>query len=259
MRSSNESRFLKLDHVRGLQTLHQHPQLMRGMAAPLKCRQVVANLYIVEFYRAQQRFSAQRNPAFLPSKTQDHGVHINRVAHELLGQGVGIKTADTLDPNLRRDGRYTRLGGVLPIAVFDKGCRRCAVAVEGHMRAALTHAQGGFFEALTMGSQPMIRSAAAMPTRVVRMSSCWLATNTWLQVAPPFCASPRRVLRDDAFAFHGAAMPSNWPMVMTPVPPTPATTMPHGCCSVGSAGSGNKPKSAKFSAVCPAPEALVFS
>ena len=33
-------------------------------------------------------------------------------------------------------------------------------------------------------------------------------------------------------------MPSSWPMVMTPVPPTPATTMPHGVSATGSAGSG---------------------
>ena len=34
-------------------------------------------------------------------------------------------------------------------------------------------------------------------------------------------------------------MPSNWPMVMTPVPPTPPTTMPHGCSHSGSTGSGS--------------------
>ena len=35
-------------------------------------------------------------------------------------------------------------------------------------------------------------------------------------------------------------MPSSWPIVMTPVPPTPATTMPHGCLGRrGSAGSGS--------------------
>jgi hypothetical protein len=33
-------------------------------------------------------------------------------------------------------------------------------------------------------------------------------------------------------------MPSSWPIVMTPVPPTPATTMPHGVSATGSAGSG---------------------
>ena len=33
-------------------------------------------------------------------------------------------------------------------------------------------------------------------------------------------------------------MPSSWPMVMTPVPPTPATTMPQACSASGSVGSG---------------------
>ncbi len=33
-------------------------------------------------------------------------------------------------------------------------------------------------------------------------------------------------------------MPSNWPIVITPVPPTPATTMPHGVSASGSEGSG---------------------
>jgi hypothetical protein len=44
--------------------------------------------------------------------------------------------------------------------------------------------------AVTMGSQPKIKSAAAVDTRVVRISSCCCAINTWLQVAPPFCARP---------------------------------------------------------------------
>ena len=35
-----------------------------------------------------------------------------------------------------------------------------------------------------------------------------------------------------------AAMPSSWPMVITPVPPTPATTMPHGASHNGSDGWG---------------------
>ena len=37
-------------------------------------------------------------------------------------------------------------------------------------------------------------------------------------------------------------MPSNWPMVMTPVPPTPATTMLQGRCSIFSVGSGSAPE-----------------
>ena len=34
-------------------------------------------------------------------------------------------------------------------------------------------------------------------------------------------------------------MPSNWPIVITPVPPTPATTMPQGFSASGKAGSGS--------------------
>ena len=33
-------------------------------------------------------------------------------------------------------------------------------------------------------------------------------------------------------------MPSSWPIVMTPVPPTPATTMPQAFSASGSCGSG---------------------
>src|SRR5438105_4902414 len=40
-------------------------------------------------------------------------------------------------------------------------------------------------------------------------------------------------------------MPSSWPMVITPVPPTPATTMPQTCppASEGTAGSASAPSS----------------
>ena len=40
-------------------------------------------------------------------------------------------------------------------------------------------------------------------------------------------------------------MPSSWPMVMTPVPPTPATTMPQGFSASGSAGSGGASTAAR--------------
>ena len=42
----------------------------------------------------------------------------------------------------------------------------------------------------TMGSHASTRSAAAVLTRVVRMSSGRAASSTWLQVLPPFCAKP---------------------------------------------------------------------
>ena len=34
-------------------------------------------------------------------------------------------------------------------------------------------------------------------------------------------------------------MPSSWPIVITPVPPTPATTMPQGVSASGNDGSGS--------------------
>ena len=84
-----------------------------------------------------------------------------------------------------------------------------------------------------------------MPTRVVRMSSCVAPISTWLHVAPPFCARPAASCVTMPLPSMCAAMPSNWPMVMTPVPPTPATTMPQappasGCICTG---SGSAPSS----------------
>ena len=65
-----------------------------------------------------------------------------------------------------------------------------------------------------------------MLTRVVRMSSGRSPISTWLQVAPPFCARPAESCVTMPLPSMWPAMPSSWPMVMTPVPPTPATTMP---------------------------------
>ena len=102
--------------------------------------------------------------------------------------------------------------------------------------------------AATTGSQPMMRSAPAMPTRVVRMASCEAPISTWLQVAPPFCASPPASCVTMPLPSRCAAMPSNWPMVITPVPPTPATTMPQPWPSWPTVeaivGSGNAPHAA---------------
>ena len=80
--------------------------------------------------------------------------------------------------------------------------------------------------AVTSGSQPKIKSASAMLTRVVRMSFGASAMMTWLHVAPPFCARPAASCVTMPLPSMCAAMPSNWPMVMMPVPPTPATIMP---------------------------------
>ena len=99
----------------------------------------------------------------------------------------------------------------------------------------------------TMGSQASTRSAAAVRTRVVWMSACAGAISTWLQVAPPFCASPAASCVTMPLPSMCAATPSSWPMVITPVPPTPATTMPQGSapgCSVGKFGSSMAPSAA---------------
>ena len=45
-------------------------------------------------------------------------------------------------------------------------------------------------------------------------------------------------------------MPSNWPMVMTPVPPTPPTTMPQAVSAMGRLGSGNGGIEARSPWVC---------
>ena len=55
----------------------------------------------------------------------------------------------------------------------------------------------------------MIRSAAAMLTRVVRISSWWLANKMWLQVAPPFCAKPAESCVTMPLSSMCAAMPSS--------------------------------------------------
>ena len=56
--------------------------------------------------------------------------------------------------------------------------------------------------AATIGSQPITRSASAVPTLVVWIASGRFAIWMWLQVAPPFCARPAGVLRDDALALE---------------------------------------------------------
>ena len=89
----------------------------------------------------------------------------------------------------------------------------------------------------TMASQAITRSALAVSTLVVWMASGRLAIWMWLQVAPPFCARPPASCVTTPLPSRCAAMPSSWPMVMTPVPPTPPTTMPQALSATGSAGS----------------------
>ena len=131
--------------------------------------------------------------------------------------------------------------GFCQLAFFTKAavgvlCELSATCVRpSRMRSTVS------LPAVTSGSQPRMRSAAAIETRVVRMSSCAWAISTWLQVAPPFCARPAASCVTMPLHSRCAAMPSNWPMVMTPVPPTPATMSPHGVSSVGNCGCGNGP------------------
>ena len=96
-----------------------------------------------------------------------------------------------------------------------------------------------YLVAPTIESQAITRSACAVSTLVVWIASARLAICTWLQVAPPFCARPPASCVTTPLPSMCAAMPSSWPMVMTPVPPTPATTMPQAFSASGSVGSGS--------------------
>ena len=132
------------DHLRRLQQ-RLHPfGVLRRMAAPFKGQQVVGHRHRIEFDGPVQRSQRQRHPALLPGVAQEHGVDINRVAHDLLGQAIGVEGTHPIDAGLLRDFGHAGFGGVLPIAVFHKGRRRRAVAVECHTRAAFAHAQQGF-------------------------------------------------------------------------------------------------------------------
>ena len=89
-----------------------------------------------------------------------------------------------------------------------------------------------------MASQPITKSALPTSTLVVWMASGVLAIWMWLQVEPPFCAKPAASWVMTPLPSRCAAMPSSEPMVITPVPPTPATTMPHAWVASGNTGSG---------------------
>ena len=96
-----------------------------------------------------------------------------------------------------------------------------------------------YLAAPTMLSQAITRSACAVSTLVVWMASGRMAIWMWLQVAPPFCARPPASCVTTPLPSRCAAMPSSWPMVMTPVPPTPPTTMPQAASATGRLGSGS--------------------
>ena len=66
--------------------------------------------------------------------------------------------------------------------------------------------------------------------------------------APFFCDRPVKSSVEQAMPSTCAAMPSNAPMVITPVPPMPVTRMLKGASSAGSAGCGRSANSADGSA-----------
>ena len=131
----------ELHRLRGPHQRHHLVQVLRRMAAPFEGTLVVLDRDFVELDRAHQRFTAEWHPAFLPGVAENHRVDVDRVAHQLARQGVGVKGAHTGRAHLLHNGGHALLGRVLPIAVLHEGGRRCAVAVERHMGAALAHAQ----------------------------------------------------------------------------------------------------------------------
>ncbi|KAG1317207.1 hypothetical protein G6F63_015764 [Rhizopus arrhizus] len=78
----------------------------------------------------------------------------------------------------------------------------------------------------TTRSPASSRSASPMATRVFIRCSGDCASTTCEYTAPPFCARPAMSSTEQPLPSRCAAMPSNWPMVTTPVPPTPAMNTP---------------------------------
>ncbi len=60
-----------------------------------------------------------------------------------------------------------------------------------------------------------------------------------LQTLPPFCAMPVMSSTLTCRSSICAAMPSSAPMVTTPVPPTPVTSIDHGAARDAIGGSGS--------------------
>ena len=93
-------------------------------------------------------------------------------------------------------------------------------------------------------SQPNTRSAAPTPIRVAWIASSSFATRMWPKTGPFFWESPVRSSREQAFPSRCAAIPSNAPIVTTPVPPIPTTSVLKGCPVSATTGSGNSEKNA---------------
>jgi hypothetical protein len=80
-------------------------------------------------------------------------------------------------------------------------------------------------DAATTSSAAITRSAVPVTIREQVTSAVCSESRTWLSTAPPFCARPDMSRIMLALPSICAAMPSNAPIVSTPVPPTPPTAM----------------------------------
>ena len=78
-------------------------------------------------------------------------------------------------------------------------------------------------------SQPSTRSASPAAMRTACSSAGFLPMRMCVVTAPPFCARPVWSSTEVPLPSKWAAIPSNAPMVTTPVPPTPVSRMFHGC------------------------------
>ena len=222
------------------QRLHRL-RVVRGAAAPLEGGLVVVDLDAVQLDRAHQRRVRERHAALLPGEAEHQRVGVDRVAEQLHRERVGVEPPTWSGPAAAADRRLAVAGRELPVGVGDEGGRRRRVGVERRRRCGPRASTASVaLLAATIGSQPITRSASAVPTLVEKIESARLAIWMWLQVAPPFCARPAASCVTMPLPSRCAAMPSSWPMVMTPVPPTPATTMPQGFSASGSDRLGRR-------------------
>ena len=184
---------------------------------------------------------AQRNAALLPGIAQHQRVGVDRVAQHLHRHLLGIEGADQRVADAGAHGGLAVAAGELPVGVLHEGRGRRAVGVERDVGAALLHHRQRVLGGADDASR---RRSPGRPARCrpwwCGSSSARLAICTWLQVAPPFCARPPASCVTTPLPSMCAAMPSSWPMVMTPVPPTPPTTMPQALSRPAAAsGSGS--------------------
>jgi hypothetical protein len=89
-----------------------------------------------------------------------------------------------------------------------------------------------------MMSQASTARASPAAMRVAYMSSGLSPMRMCDTTEPFFCARPVMSSTEQPLPSRCAAMPSSAPIVTTPVPPMPVTTMPYGVDVDGSSGSG---------------------